>query len=183
MIGSRRKVGTCAFMGSCGPSSRPVMWLRRAGLTGLRWSAGTMGGWSRSRTTIVCASLVPPRLRLRWRTISGVAGRRRDCSSSSPAIAAERGIRRFYAEVLADNARGARRLSRGPGSRFGAKAAGARSWCARHHTDGECVGADRRARPRGRGRVDAIGARAEFDRDRGRERTPLRIPARRSCQT
>jgi Acetyltransferase (GNAT) family len=41
---------------------------------------------------------------LRWRTISGVAGPLTRLLEQLAAIAAERGIRRFYAEVLADNA-------------------------------------------------------------------------------
>ena len=63
------------------------------------------------------------------------------------AIAAERGIRRFDAEVLADQPRGARRLQ---GGRLRGSARG--RWGrghgrARHHADRERVGADRRARP------------------------------------
>ena len=99
------------------------------------------------------------------------------------AIAAERGIRRFDAEVLADQPRGARRLQGGrvQGSAPGRRGRGHVD--ARRHTERERVGADRRTRPRRRGGVDAIGSRPDFDRDRGRIGRPWRIPAPRSCQT
>ena len=100
------------------------------------------------------------------------------------AIAAERGIRRFDAEVLADNraALGVFQGGRVRGSARGRWAARSRS-CSTSRRPSERVGADRRARSPRRGRVAAIGARPELDRDRGRDGTPLRILAAPCCQT
>ncbi len=133
-------------------------------------------GWSPSLSTTCCASRAWPRSRSRWPKTSAAAAPPRGCSSSWRRSAAERGIRRFDAEVLASNrpmlqgvrARRIRRPARGRLRRA--------HRLARHHPERVGSRSDRRARPPCRRRVSAPDPRAGVGG--GRRRSVRPRPAR-----